>query len=151
MLFSQCSQSRWFAARSSNFFSLFAGIFQFGSFGFTLDETLEGNTVCWNYYSFVSGASISLLFILFKKMIKVSVLHIFNVLIHSRFFKGEVLVKSSVFGGFYVFWSIFSLRQWLRIRLSCASWNLKTYSYDTCDVTLTVTHDESAVCLVQMN
>ena len=33
-------------------------------------------------------------------------------------------------------------------RCACGSWNLKTYSYATCDVT--VTHDESAVGLVEM-
>jgi len=33
-------------------------------------------------------------------------------------------------------------------RYACGSWNLQTYSYATCDVT--VTHDESAVGLVEM-
>jgi len=32
---------------------------------------------------------------------------------------------------------------------ACGSWNLKTYSDATCDVT--VTHDESAVVLVETN
>jgi len=34
-------------------------------------------------------------------------------------------------------------------RYTCGSWNMKTYSYATCDKT--VTHDESTVGLVQMN
>jgi len=34
-------------------------------------------------------------------------------------------------------------------RYACGSWNLKTYSYATCDATLM--HDESAVGLVETN
>jgi len=34
-------------------------------------------------------------------------------------------------------------------RYACGPWNLKTYSYATCD--LTVTHDESALGLVETN
>jgi len=36
-------------------------------------------------------------------------------------------------------------------RYACGSWNLKTYSYATCDDESAVPHDESAVGLVETN